>query len=498
MREAPESSGSGNIIGIHLGMTTTQVARFTETGEPEITNNSEGSSNTPSVVQIDDDGCVIVGREAKKFVGTGTPNVFAEFKREMGSEKSWPIGSKTVTPVELSALLLKKVVADYAEQFGQPQSVVITWPANYRHAQREATMQAAALAGLRGVNYIEEPTAAALYYSSHRTLDGKYLIVDFSEGKFDATLLEIHRNSIQVLHQDGVQHLGVKDLELALLKIIEVKYFEKTGDEFDAIDCSFDKLATKGALKTLSTKFATNIRLVSSKHGPIQIYITRHEFEVGIRHLVAQAEMACENVLRCGKDDHDGHVKKSEVEAVFMTGALARIPAFRLSILRQFGKTPIVENPEHSIALGAAIYAAHRSAGGQLIAMQVRSISDLGVVVRAPHYLGTIIPEADGSGFYNEIVIAKGTPLPCASARKLRTTRPDQRSLTVEVTQSAIVEQNVDFVTKIAELSLELPPGLPAGYSLWAIFEYDANGCANVHLFSDRGPSAHASLRPAQ
>jgi molecular chaperone DnaK len=132
-----------HIIGIDLGTTTTLVARFNEAGKSEITNNSEGSAITPSVIQLDSSGDVIVGTEAKKFLGTGVTNVIAEFKREMGTDKSWLIDNKNVTPIQLSALLLKKVVADYAEQFGQPDTVVITWPANYRNEQREATKEAA-------------------------------------------------------------------------------------------------------------------------------------------------------------------------------------------------------------------------------------------------------------------------------------------------------------------------------------------------------------------
>ena len=468
------SEKAANIIGIDLGTTTTLVARFNEAGKPEMTNNTEGVDITPSVIQIDDSGSVIVGTEAKKFLGTGQPNVFAEFKREMGSDKSWPIGDKTVTPVELSALLLKKVVADYTEQYGQPQSVVITWPANYRNEQREATKEAAARAGLKVEYYIEEPTAAALYYATDTALDGKYLVYDFGGGTFDVTLIEAHGNTITVLYQDGVQQLGGKDLDNALLKIIGEKFRAKTSDEFDAVDCNFDKLAVESAKHTLSTKDKTSIRLVSAKHGPIVIDLSRDEFEAGISHLVSQAEMACENVLRCGKDDPALHVKKSDIKDIFMAGGTSRVPAMQASVERLFGKKPKVKNPAQAIAMGAAIYAAHKASGGTLNALQGQAVANIDVSLIAPHFFGTSVYR--DSGLYNDTVISKGTKLPCREERTYYTMRDNQTKVDCDVTQSAIEEENCEYVTKIWEGSLELPSGRPANQPIKVIYAYDLNG----------------------
>jgi molecular chaperone DnaK len=489
---------AANIIGIDLGTTTTLVARFNEAGKPEMTNNAEGSAITPSVIQIDDAGSVIVGTEAKKFLGTGQPNIFAEFKREMGSDKSWPIGGKTVTPVELSALLLKKVVADYAEQFGQPQSVVITWPANYRNEQREATKEAAARAGLKVEYYIEEPTAAALYYATDTALDGKYLVYDFGGGTFDVTLIEAHGNKIDVLYQDGVQELGGKDLDNALLKIIGEKFRSKTKDEFDAVDCNFDKLAVEGAKHTLSTKDKTSIRLVSAKHGPIVIDLSRDEFEAGISHLVSQAEMACENVLRCGKDPTDTaqHVKKSDIKEIFMAGGTSRVPAMQASVERLFGKKPKVKNPAEAIAMGAAIYAAHKASGGTLNALQGQAVANIDVSLIAPHFFGTSVYD-DDTGLYNASVISKGKKLPCREERTYYTMRDNQTKVDCDVTQSAIEEKNCEYVTKIWQGSLELPSGRPAGQPIKVIYSYDINGTMHCSFKDgDNGKSTEVNLKP--
>jgi len=469
---------ASNIIGIDLGTTTTLVARFNEAGKPEITNNSDGHPITPSVVQVDDSGAVIVGSEAKKFLGNGAINVFAEFKREMGTNKTWPVGSNTVSPVDLSALLLKKVVSDYAEQFGQPQSIVITWPANYGNDQREATKAAADKAGLKVEYYIEEPTAAALYYATDTALDGKYLVYDFGGGTFDVTLIEAHGNNITVLYQDGVQQLGGKDLDHALLKIIGEKFRVKTNDDFDAVDCNFDKLAIESAKHSLTSKDKTSIRLVSAKHGPIAIDLSRDEFEAGISHLVSQAEMACEAVLRCGKppEQTSEHVKKSDIKEIFMAGGTSRVPAMQASVERLFGKKPKVKNPDQAIAMGAAIYAAHKASGGTLNMLQARAVANIDVALIAPHFFGTTVLNEDNSGVHNDTVISKGNKLPCREERIYYTSRDNQTKLDCDVSQSAMEEKNTEFVSKIWEGDLELPSGRPAGQPIKVIFAYDING----------------------
>ena len=465
-----------NIIGIDLGTTTTLVARFNEAGKPEITNNVDGNPITPSVIQVEDSGSVVIGSEAKKFLGTGTPGVFAEFKREMGTDKSWPAGGRNVTPVELSALLLKKVVADYAEQFGQPQSVVITWPANYRNEQREATKDAAKRAGLNVEYFIEEPTAAALYYATDTSLDGKYLVYDFGGGTFDVTLIEAHGNRIEVIYQDGVQQLGGKDLDNALLKIIGEKFREKTGHQFDAVECSFDKLALESNKHTLSVRPSVSIPLRSVKCGMVRIDVSRLEFESGINHLISQAEMACENVLRCGKDDPSEHVKKSDIKEIFMAGGTSRVPAMQASVERLFGKKPKVKNPDQAIAMGAAIYAAHKASNGTLNVLQARAVADVDVGLIAPHFFGTSVLSEDGSGLFNDTVITKGTKLPCREERTYYTVSDNQMNVECDVTQSAIEERSPEFVSTIWEGSLKVPGGRPAGQPIKVIYAYDLNG----------------------
>ena len=460
MREIEHSDRPANIIGIDLGTTEVRVARFNEQGKPEITNNAEFSDVTPAVIQIDEEGSVIIGSQAKAFLGTGAENVFAEFKREMGTDKYWTVGSKKITPVILTALLLKKVVTDYAEQFGQPQIVVITWPGNFGKEQREATRDAVARAGLKAVQFIEDPTATALYYAADTALDGKYLVYDLSGGTFDVTLLEAHGKMVNIIHQDGIQQLGSKNINDALYKIICAKFRAKTGDVFDTFDCNFDRLAIESCKQTLSTRPTVQIRLVSGKHGPIAIEVNRVEFDNGIAHLIAQVEMACENALKCGSQDPFKQVMKHEIREIFMVGEIARIPAMQASIERLFGRKPKVKNPDQAVAMGAAIYGAHKQIVETLNTFQARSIADVDVTDVSPHFFGLIYTDWLTGESRNITIIRKGERIPVKRTYKVNADRSGYLP-TICLTQSAIEEPNPEFVTTIwsGELQRYVPNG---------------------------------------
>lgn len=279
MHELEPSPRQANIIGIDLGTEFTTVARFNEAGRAEITNNSEGGTQTPSVIQIDESGEVIVGTEAKKFLGTGSPGVFGEFKRGIGTDKSWSVGERSVTPTDLTAILLKRVVADYAEQFGQPTTIAITWPANFSGDAREATKVAARMAGLRNVYFIEDPTAAALYYAADTPLNGKYLAFDLGQTSLDITLIKVSANRLTILHQGGVQAFGLKDIDRAILKAISDKYRSVTASAFDVVDCNFDSLSLKSVRQSMTCEDQVSVEVLSTTNGHVGIKIYQEELE---------------------------------------------------------------------------------------------------------------------------------------------------------------------------------------------------------------------------
>ena len=495
MREIEHSDRAANIIGIDLGTTEVRVARFNEAGKSEITNNAEGSDVTPAVIQIVENGTAIVGTEAKKFLGTGQPNIFAEFKREMGADKSWTFGSYKITPAALTALLLKKVVQDYAAQFGQPQTIVITWPANFRGEQRAATKEAAAHAGLNSVHFIEEPTAAALFYAQEGGLNGKYLICDLSGGTFDVTLCQAHGTEVRILYQDGDQQLGGKDLDNALLNLIAVKFRAQTGDEFDAVDCNFNDFDIQSTKNSLSTMEKTSIRIVSAKQGVIRLDLYRKEYETCIAHLIAKVEMACENVLKCGSLDPFKQVMKHEIREIFMVGEIARIPAMQASIERLFGRKPKVKNPDQAVAMGAAIYGAHKQSVETLNTFQARSIADVDVTDVSPHFFGLIYTDWLTGESRNITIIRKGERIPVKRTYKVNADRSGYLP-TICLTQSAIEEPNPEFVTTI--WSGELQRYVPNG-EVDLVFSYNKYGvmCFSVTEVAT-GKCTKVDLRPGK
>lgn len=493
MHEIEPRGRQANIIGIDLGTTERRVARFAENGLPEITNNVEGNPVTPSVIQIDEAGNVIIGSEAKKFLGTGTENVFAEFRRDIGTDRSWLAGATIITPVTLTALLLKKVVADYAEQFGKPQSIVITWPANFRNEQREATKTAARLAGLTNLLFFGEPVATAIYYAQSQTLQGKYLICDFGGTTFNVSIVESHGDTIRVIYQDGVQQLGEKDLMNVLSRIIGDKFRAKTGAEFDAVDCNFGKLAIESNFRTLYARPTVQIRLTSGRHGQIAVEVSRAEFESGAALLIEQAEMACENALRCGHDDPARHTKKSEIKEVFLTGCAARVPAFQASMQRLFEKAPKIEQPTDAVAMGAAIYAAYKYSAGTLTPLQRRALTDINVTDVSPHFYGIIYTNWLTGESTNVTVIRKGEKLPFSRTYKVKA---DSRGYlpVLSLTQSAIEESHPDVVTRIWEGELHR---CAPNAEIDVVFSYDADGtmCFSV-IEVATGKYTRVDLRP--
>jgi molecular chaperone DnaK (HSP70) len=324
-------------------------------------------------------------------------------------------------------------------------------------------------------------------------LQGKYLIHDFSGSTFNVSLVEAHGNQISVLHQASVQQLGERDFHHVLLRIIGEKFQAKTGDEFDTVDCNFTRLDIESTLSTLILRPTVMIRLTSGKHGPWPIEVSRDEFEAGIAHLVTQAEMACEHVMRCGKDDPAQHTKPSEIRDVFMIGKASRVPALQASVERLFRKKPIIQEPDQAIANGAAIYAVLKSNHSLLNALQLRSLDALKVSLKAPHYFGLAFTDWLTGETYNRTIIPKGTSLP---VRRTFRTQADARGHlpTIRLTQSSIEEKNVEFVTTI--WSGNVAPTAPHA-DIELIFAYDENGtmCFSVTEVAT-GNTTIVDLRP--
>ncbi len=461
-----------NIVGIDLGTSTTMVARFNDSGLAESTGNSDGEQFTPSVVQIESDGVVTCGKEAKKFVGMGHDNVFAEFKREMGGQQSWQANGRTITPEDLSGYLLKQVMNDYVQQFGPTDTLVISWPANFTDRQKFATQEAARRAGLSVHHFINEPTAAALYYTLTLKLNGTFLVYDMGGGTFDVTVVEVKGHDVRVIFSEGVPRLGGADMDAAMLNLISQKFQAQTGGAFDRLDASFTQLDIESPKHSLSTRDSTDIRVVSIQHGAVKLTITRAEFEAAIRPLIQQAEKACTDMLSANNID------SSSLREVFMVGGTSRIPALQDSVQRLFGRKPIIREPDHAVARGAAIFAALKTDPTKLTQLQRNAIGAVKVIDITPHYFGIAIHEQySTSTHFNRVLIDKGLPVPYSIVKRFATSPGENRTgIQLIITQSPRSERDISKVKILHNKAVPINPRGDAGEPIEVTFSYDANG----------------------
>ena len=461
-----------NIVGIDLGTSTTMVARFNVSGLAESTGNSDGEQLTPSDVQIESDGVVICGKEAKRFVGMGHDNVFAEFKREMGGQQSWQVNGRTITPEDLSGCLLKQVMSDYVQQFGAPETLVISWPANFTDRQKFSTQEAARRAGLNVQHFINEPTAAALYYTLTLKLNGTFLVYDMGGGTFDVTVVEVKGHDVRVIFSEGVPRLGGADMDAAMLNLIAQKFQAQTGGAFDRQDASFTQLDIESPKHSLSTRDSTDIRVVSIQHGAVKLTITRAEFEAAIRPLIQQAEKACMDMLTANNIDG------SALREVFMVGGTSRIPALQDSVQRLFGRKPIIREPDHAVARGAAIYAALKTDPAKLTQLQRNAIGAIKVIDITPHYFGIGLHEPySTTSMFNRVLIDKGLPVPYSIVKRLHTSEGEnQKGIQLIITQSPRAERDISKVKVLHNKHVPINPRGSAGEPIEVTFSYDANG----------------------
>ena len=461
-----------NIVGIDLGTSTTMVARFNDTGLAESTGNIDGDQHTPSVVHVESDGGVTCGKEAKKLVGLGNANVFAEFKREMGGQQSWQVNGRTITPEDLSAILLKQVMSDYAQQFGQPDTLVISWPANFTDRQKFATQEAARRAGLNVQHYINEPTAAALYYTLSLKLNGTFLVYDMGGGTFDVTVVEVKGHDVRVIFSEGVPRLGGADMDAAMLGIIGQKFTQKTGAGFDRVDCNLSQLDIESPKHSLSTRDSTEIRPISETHGPVKMSITKAEFEAAIRPLIQQAEKACTDMLAAN------NIASSSLREVFMVGGTSRIPALQESVQRLFGRKPIIREPDHAVARGAAIFAAMKTDPAKLTHLQRSAIGAVKVIDITPHYFGIAIHEQySTSTHFNRVLIDKGLPVPYSIVKPFVTSPGENRTgIRLIITQGPKSERDMGKVKILHDKYVPIDPRGRPGEEIEVTFSYDANG----------------------
>jgi molecular chaperone DnaK len=321
-----------------------------------------------------------VGEVARRTWGNDPDNAASRFKRDMGTSSTYAIASKDYTPTQLSAELLKKLKEDTEEKIGPIDEVVVTIPANFALEAREATMEAATLAGLNVKYIINEPTAAALYYAfqSDGNLSGTFVVFDLGGGTFDVSVIKVNGQDIDVVASNGLNKLGGDDFDHVLWKLVADKYLKESGEPLTRED--FPLNAAEEEKKSLSQRKRTTAEIEREL-----VDLSRVEYEEAISSLVAQVEMMCEATL------DEAEIEPGDITKVFLAGGSTRMPAITECAKRVFKQDPVATaNVDEVVALGAALYAAYKGDGENLTAIQKQSVSKLTVTETTNMCFGTI------------------------------------------------------------------------------------------------------------
>ncbi len=454
------------VIGIDLGTTYSGAAYIDESGFPCMIPNNRGKNITPSVVHIDK-GNAKVGESAKNLLFSKPENTIDEVKRVIGDNSvKYKVDSDTHTPTSISALILSHIKGYVEEHCKQEvSSAVISVPANFGNDQREETMQAAQMAGLSVEFIINEPTAAALAYAKLSKIknSGLYAIYDLGGGTFDCTIANINGDEVDIVTSQGVSKLGGKDFDEQLLEIVKKKYKKITKKELPATKYNMNS-AEKDKIEL---SYQDDIMIFIDEAS---IEVSRKEFELSIKNLVQQSMMAVEAAFDSTEYTVD------DLQGVILAGGSTRIPYVQSELKNLVKLNPeIHDNPDETIALGAAIYATKKHADN-LNPNQRAAVQDLDLEEVANKYYGTFaFDQFSGNGKVNSILIEKDTKIPCTVTRKYQTLLDGQDSINCEITECSVYESSPEFVYVQWEGTLDLPPGRPAGMPINVTYSYNSN-----------------------
>ncbi len=459
------------IIGIDLG-TTNSLVSYWDGEQPRIIPNILGERMTPSVVGIDDDGQVLVGKVAYERLVTHPGKTAAGFKRYMGTERTYWLGQHRFSPIDLSSYVLRSLKSDAEAYLScRIDEAVISVPAYFNDSQRKATRQAAELAGLRVERLVTEPTAAALAYGLHRSTEyAKFLVFDLGGGTFDVSILDLFEGVMEVRAVAGDNHLGGNDFDDLLTSF----FCERNGIDPNGAQprgMAAIKKQVEGAKRRLSESIEATISC-QFHDRTLELTLTRQETDKLFTPLYRRLREPVERVLR------DTRLTPNELDAVVLVGGATRMPYIRAMAAKLFGQMPFCNlNPDEAVAMGAAVQAA----------LKARDMT-LGETVMTdvcPFTLGTEIVKTDEQGRIVEKdifspIIERNTVVPVSRVNRYYALHVDQKVLKFGIFQGE--SRNVQNNVKIGEIEVPIPSnGKDLQYADLR-FTYDVNGLLEVEV----------------
>ena len=458
----------GKIIGIDLGTTNSCVAVM-EGGKPTVIANAEGARTTPSIVAFTKTGERLVGEPAKRQAVTNADKTIASIKRDMGTDNGRTIDDKKYSPQQISAMILQKLKADAESYLGEKVTeAVITVPAYFNDAQRQATKDAGKIAGLEVKRIINEPTAAALAYGLDNEKEQKIMVYDLGGGTFDVSIIAIGEGVIEVLSTNGDTHLGGDDFDNKIIDWMLAEFKKAEG-----VDLSGDKMAmqrlkeaAEKAKKELSSAMTTNINLpfiTATAEGPkhFDMNLSRAQFDELTRDLVERTAIPVQNAMK------DAGLTNADLGQVLLVGGSTRIPAVQDKVRQLTGKEPSKTlNPDECVAIGASVQGgklAGDAGAGDILLLDVTPLS----------------LSIETMGGVATRLIERNTTIPTKKSQIFSTAADNQTAVDINVVQGE--RQFAKDNKSLGQFRLDgIPPARRGMPQIEVTFDIDANGIVNV------------------
>lgn len=462
-------------IGIDLGTTNSLIAQFID-GETRLIPNKLGHVLTPSVVSVSEDGSILVGLAARERLATAPHMTASAFKRFMGSDKIFKLGKQQFRAEELSALVLKSLKEDAEHFLGEPiEDVVITVPAYFNAIQRQATKNAAEMAGLKVSRLLNEPTAAGLAYNlQDKPDDTNFLIFDLGGGTFDVSILDYFDGVVQVSASAGDNKLGGEDFVQVLQHYFLTQCNTLSNAQKQRIQTSSECWQVfEHAKRQLSKEKSVKIALTLDEQVHEAI-ISEEDFRQAAQPLIARLRQPIERALR------DAKLNPASIDGIILVGGSTRMPIIRKAIAQWFQRLPLsVINPDEAIARGAAVQAA-------LIARN-QNLEEVVLTDVMPFSLGTTVgvdmPNGQRVNDRFSPIIERNMPVPISREEHYVTSQDNQTKLHFDIRQgeSAISSENI----LLGEMFVTVPPRPKGEVGITVRFSYDINGLLEVDLTND-------------